>query len=316
MTECDKVIKKGIITRDFLKEEIICGYTVTTKLKKTWAIELDLLYEFKRVCDKYGLRWFACAGTLLGAVRHGGFIPWDDDLDVCMPREDYERLIKLYFCEFKTPYFLQTPYTDKEYCYSFAKLRNSNTSFAVEAFIESTMNQGIFLDIFPLDYSDIKEYLERRKKIVKTIEKCSAFMSRNNKYIKNKHTDKAKEIKFHSSDNIKLYEEIQNIAMSSNKESCAHYSTEIVTIYEPKRKLWPKRCFDNIVQMPFCNCTINVPEGWDELLQIMYGNYMSFPPVEQRGRWHDSQFLNPDLSYLVISEEYIKSLRETSILED
>lgn len=311
MTEYEKVKKKGIVSEDFFKEEIICDYKVSERLKKLWSIELDLLAEFKRVCDKHSLKWYASSGTLLGAIRHGGFIPWDDDLDVCMPREDYDKLTKLYADEFKQPYFLQTPYTDEDYCYSFAKLRNTNTSFAVEAFIESSMNQGIFFDIFPLENSSEQGYRDRRNQIVDTLQKCSAYMSRKNKFVKNKHTELAEKINFKDGDNVKLYEKIQNIATSSNKENCEYRSTEVVTIYAPERKLWPKRCFEKCIEVPFCNTTINVPSGYDEILKITYGEYMKFPPVEKRGVWHDSKFVDVDVSYKIIKQKYLQQLKES-----
>lgn len=112
MTECERLVREGHVTSDFFDEEVICDYKVSSNLKKLWAIEADLLREFVRVCDKYRLRWYAYAGTLLGAIRHSGFIPWDDDIDVCMPREDYDILTKELAGEFKTPYFMQTPYTE------------------------------------------------------------------------------------------------------------------------------------------------------------------------------------------------------------
>ena len=76
----------------FLEKEVRCGYSVTEKAKKIWAVELDLLAEFDRVCRKHDINYQIFAGTLLGAVRHEGFSPWDDDVDVCLLRGDYEKL--------------------------------------------------------------------------------------------------------------------------------------------------------------------------------------------------------------------------------
>lgn len=101
------------LPKGFLEEEVRCGYTVTRKMKEVWAVELDLLKEFKRVCNKYDLKYCADGGTLLGAIRHQGFIPWDDDLDIAMLRKDFEKLNEVAPAEFKKPYFWQTEETDK-----------------------------------------------------------------------------------------------------------------------------------------------------------------------------------------------------------
>ena len=93
------------VPQDFLHEEVRRDYTITAEMKQVWAVQLDLLQELLRVCKENGLRVFADSGTLIGAVREKGFIPWDDDIDVAMPREDYDRLMSL-SAEFRDPYFL------------------------------------------------------------------------------------------------------------------------------------------------------------------------------------------------------------------
>lgn len=310
MTEWQKLIENGFLNEDFFNEEIICDYKVTTELKKIWAIELDLLREFKRVCDKYNLTYYAYAGTLLGAVRHKGFIPWDDDIDVCMPRRDYDLLTKVYADEFKTPYFMQTPYTDSEYSFSFAKIRNVNTCFAAEAFIESPMNQGVFLDIFPLDDSSIDGLFDRREKIMAILKKCSAFMSRNNKYIHNKHSAFAKELSFNKGDNIELYEKIQSVPLE-NKSNLDSLAVEVCTIYSSEKNLWPKEYYKDSMEVPFCNTTIRVPKEYDKVLSVMYKDYMEFPPLEKRGLWHNGVIKDLDRPFDTVRSDYLKKTEIT-----
>lgn len=100
------------LRNDFYNKERICGHVVTEKMKRIWAVQLDLLREFKQICEENGLRYFLWSGTLLGAVRHQGFIPWDDDIDVAMPREDYDRFRSLGRQGLKKPYELQTNEND------------------------------------------------------------------------------------------------------------------------------------------------------------------------------------------------------------
>ena len=100
MTEIERLIEKGVFKESFFEEEYKCDFKVDVVRKKVWAIEIDLLLEFDRVCKKHGLKYFLAFGSLLGAIRHQGFIPWDDDMDVVMPRDDYQKLW-LYAEDFK-----------------------------------------------------------------------------------------------------------------------------------------------------------------------------------------------------------------------
>ena len=111
--------------------------------------QLELLDAFKTFCNAHNLRFYLFGGTLLGAIRHNGFIPWDDDIDVCMPRDDYDKFLKLFNENDK--YYLQTTDTDKYYFYHFAKLMKKNTVYN-EFFTQNLKTQkGIFIDIFPIN---------------------------------------------------------------------------------------------------------------------------------------------------------------------
>ena len=111
------------IPKNFERKEIRCGWTVWPSTKRTWIVEMEMLAELDRICKKYDIKYFAEGGTLLGAVRHGGFIPWDDDVDIAMLREDYDKFCKVAPDEISAPLFFQDCHTDN-IKFLFSRIRN------------------------------------------------------------------------------------------------------------------------------------------------------------------------------------------------
>ena len=136
---------------EFYKEEVRCGYTVNEKTKRVWAVQLEMLDEVERICKANGLKYFADSGTLIGAIRHEGYIPWDDDIDLVMLREDYDKFVQIAPKWLKEDLVLQTVYTEKNYLRGHAQIRNSKTCGCNEEDKKAGYNCGIFIDIFPLD---------------------------------------------------------------------------------------------------------------------------------------------------------------------
>ena len=129
---------------------------IDSEKKRLWAVLLDLLIEFDRVCKKNGIKYMIDGGTLLGAIRHGGFIPWDDDIDVIMLRDQYEKLNAIANKEFAEPYFWQTNITDPDHGRGYARLRNSTTTYIPRFEMDGKKpmfkhNQGALIDIFICD---------------------------------------------------------------------------------------------------------------------------------------------------------------------
>ena len=120
---------------------------ILTRIKNT---EKDILIYFQDICEKYNLKYFAAFGTLLGTIRHGGFIPWDDDIDVAMPRKDYNRFLEIMQREENSRFSLQIPETDSKYHLTFAKLRMKNTKFLEERLVEADAQEGFYIDIFSI----------------------------------------------------------------------------------------------------------------------------------------------------------------------
>ncbi len=292
---------------DFFKEEIRSDFLVTIERKQTWAVGLDLLEHLIEVCNRHNLRYFMAYGTLLGTVRHGGFIPWDDDMDILMPRNDYDKLEE-YKDEFLYPFFLQTPNTDKYFAGSMIKIRNSETAFVDPTYLRKNqrMNMGMSLDIFPLDHTRKGDADEIHEEIIPLTLKCSAYMKHDAILLSD--TDRLQVEQNYDPQSIPadLYKKINDIASRYKNDSNADYLAQFVnTVYDVHRQLWPETYFEETIQLPFEGVMVSVPREYDECLKLTYGNYMELPPVSDRGQWHGRLVFRPDTPYLQAVEEYL-----------
>lgn len=303
MTECERIIKEGIIPETFLLPETRCDFFVDKQRKKIWAVEIDLFLEFARVCKKNDLTFWGDGGTLLGAVRHDGFIPWDDDIDIIMPRKDYNRLMEIGSLEFSHPYFLQNPHTDHHYGYSFAKLRNSNTTCIPRVFVGAGFNHGIHIDIFPLDNIVLDSFEEEKKCIKNHIMKCSSYMKRNNVDLLDERQLENYE-KYITESPCEEYDEIQRICSAYENVYSEYVANCTVTSLKSENQIWRKEWFNKTIYHKFENIMIPMPVSIKERLMAQYGDYMVLPPMENRGFWHPNVIWDPDRPY----EDYIKDV--------
>lgn len=297
MTECERIIKEGGYNDDFLNEEVRDGYLVSKNMKKVWLIELDLLSQFIKLCNKYNLRYWVGFGTLLGAVRHKGFIPWDDDMDVWMPREDYDNLLKYGNSDLRDPYFLQTTLNDDDYYCSFARLRNSNTTGILVSH-RNRCNNGIYMDICPLDGLDKSKLKQKfRSLYIRILNICAhaylyninhSFITRIIHYIL-----RMPFIKFKYKH---LYVKVNKLAKKVTWEHAKQVGIVAFWPYEYRRNCFRKDAFSKYKIMPFENIMVNIPIGYDHILSTLYGKYMNYPPVDSRGNWHNFTF-EPDMDY-------------------
>lgn len=300
MTEIERIVQKGVVTEDFLKEEVRNDFLVTIERKKLWGIILDLFLEFRRVCEKHSLRYYPCYGFLLGAVRHNGYIPWDDDLDVCMPREDYEKFLALSY-EFKHPYFFQIPETDPGYFYGMAKIRNSNTTAITQMFRYQGFNQGIWLSIFPMDNWKLDSGEERFLLIKKHLTDCSTYMRKTNPLLSEKDRQRVKD--YGDKNPWDSYKALNEIASQYRNEK-ADYQLVLCAVYPYLKNVFHTEDFSGVISCRFENVEIPIPIGYDRILKRVYNDYMKFPPVEERGVWHPGIIVDVDKPY----KEYLKDM--------
>lgn len=310
MTECERIIKEGILPESFFEPETICDFYVDQNRKKLWAIELDLLMEIDRVCRKYHLHYFLFFGSLLGAVRHKGFIPWDDDIDIIMPRSDYEELVK-HCQDFHQPYFFQNCFTDKDFFFVHSRLRNSNTAEIQRPFATRDFNHGIFVDILYYDdFPDSKEGEESFNSIVDDIVKISTYMKLDNPYPNLKDYDRIK--KFDGENPFDIFSRIQDKSQKYSNKNTGFVASTAAVVYGYGRCHYHKEDFDSCIMTEFEGYKFPIPSGWDRILRKMYGDYSELPPVSERGGWHGSLWYDTDQSYtkIIKSKDFIDWLKK------
>lgn len=292
-----------------MEEEIIDGHLVSADTKKLWAVEMDIAQKLLEVCEKYNLRIWAEAGTLLGAVRHKGFIPWDDDMDFSMMREDYEKLMEVGPMEFKDPYFFQSFYTDN-FSGGMLKIRRSDTAM-IESDYKShqDLNRGIFVDVFVLDAIPKSEFsfkmefetIKFLRRIIKNRRKLNPANARISAKL------------FHylvkgfcSLIGLNNIEKGIAVLLSSNKiannKEMAMMDFFALEQWSPSKvKRRSISCYDSTIFLPFHQMMLPVPKGFHEVLTSWYGDYLT--PVKGSAL-HDNLIVDCERSY----EEVLKEL--------
>lgn len=247
---------------------------------------LDIALEFKRICDKHGLNYFLIGGTLLGAVRHQGFIPWDDDMDVGMTRAEYEKFLKIAARELDPRFFLQTYQTDPAFAHGFAKIRINDTILMEDYTETSRQHNGIFLDVFP--YDEMPENAFRLKMQYYHF-KCLKWAALGK-------TD------YDFKDKKKRYfgNAMRTLFFFYSKDRCIDRMTKICAKpHDPAPRnvinwfgaykfseYMDAKCTRELTELPFEGHLFKAPADYDMLLKHMYGDYMKLPPVEKRGNQH------------------------------
>lgn len=276
---------------DFFKEEVRSGYRVSEQMKRVWACQLDLLEELLRVCRKYNLKCWADSGTLIGAVRHNGYIPWDDDIDMIMFREDYDKLVAVADKEFRHPYFFQTIYSDVHYNHRHAQLRNSETAAISEKDIRKKYNQGIFIDIFILD-----SFPKTLRQVCSTIRKVKLYRI----FVK-------LAIKFSNylPDNwyrrwrwdVKMFERYEGVLRHLQLSETQYVSC--ISLHF-RQKIRNKDSYAGTEWRKFEHTKIPVPVGYDEILRLDYGDYMTQVQAPTR---HGSLIFDTERDYETVRLE-------------
>ena len=251
---------------------------------------LSMAEYLQNICKENGLKMFLSGGTLLGAVRHKGFIPWDDDIDVHMPRPDYDRLIKI-FKEKENigKYKLLSHELNDKYVYTFAKLVDDDT-LLIEDDIYSGVDMGLYLDIFPIDGlgDDIATAEKQMKKLNKYLVMNYALLvkpwRKKCTFFKNFAIELMRcAVKIYGIN--RLHKKIRKLAKSLPYEQC-EYVGEYIDQVGSNRIVRRSEVYGDSVDMQFEGLKLPAPVGWDKYLTQFYGDYMQLPPEKKRVATH------------------------------
>jgi len=253
-------------------------------LKKLQDIELEILQEIVRICEDQKLTYFLVGGTLLGAIRHKGFIPWDDDLDIAMPRNDYENFLKLCQTKLSPKYYLHCNQTDPDYWLPFAKVRKNGTIFEENPLTSINSHKGIYVDIFPLDNAN------KQKSIIQDVQ--AKITKRLSSLVIHKRGLNVAEprrwrltnilLKILRTTKLQTLTKLQTKVMSYNNNYGSEYYVNLGSNYNYIKQTIPKNIYHPPIKVEFKGTLYNVPHDWAYVLKRIYGDYMKIPPAEKR----------------------------------
>lgn len=300
----------------FFHEEERCGYVVCEKLKRIWAVELDLLSEILRICKKHEIKVQMAFGSLLGAVRHKGFIPWDDDLDVWMTRDEFDRFQVAAGKELRHPYFLQTALSDREYFLPYARLRNSETTAVISDTASPKYNNGIYVDIYILDGLPQTRFMQRIQNATRILLDLVLNVRAHGKPKTDKFHDKlVRRLKilrpFFLIVPFKVWYRLYVKVISWNSASADIFTllSNSTYAYKSRKIRIPRKALEESSEILFEGMwMVPISKDFDAILRGPYGDYMKFPPPELRGKWHEGIIrFEPNMPYREFLEKEVQS---------
>lgn len=264
--------------------------TVENQQKQLKRAMLDVLYETKRICDKHGIKYFLVGGTLIGAVRHQGFIPWDDDVDVGMLREDYERFLQACEVDLDSKYVVSLWNSEPDNPNIYAKIKIKGTTYVERQSAATKQSKEIFIDIFPFDNSpdSVKEAQSHGRSIAfyrrLLAIKCGVdFSGTSSLYKRVLNRGLGLFSRLYSRE--RLYK--KNIELCTKYDSIqTNYIVNACGTYNYMRERNKRKIFETFTELPFESGMFMSFAGYDEYLRSIYGDYMQLPPEDQRTSRH------------------------------
>lgn len=270
----------------------------TYDLRRLQLMQLEILKEVKRVCELHGFDFYIMNGTCLGAVRHHGSIPWDDDIDIGMYAETFDKFVK---CQkdFDSKFFIQTIKTDPQFRTMIARIRLKDTTIIEKEFEDCDINHGVFLDIYPLfgyPSNPVKAQIRSWESLLYRLLLAGGPPKNHGKAAVAAgtliHTCIPSGIK------KKLIRKIHKKLRSEPKNSryvAFLYGMDVHLFHTIK---YERSWFGKPSQLEYESLTLPGPTDWDSYLKIRYNDYMKLPPKEKQNSYHSFEFVDLDNSYL------------------
>lgn len=276
---------------------------------------IDVFRYYMQICKEYNLKWYCGCGTVIGAIRHKGMIPWDDDIDVCMPREEYDKFIEICRKLESNDFELVTPDSDSSYNAFHARLMDKNSTILFWRRYPVVL--GIYIDIFPMDGigSDKKKAEEHYRKYLKNyfcFRECHAHFSLEN--IKYYLTHNQKKRAFSSilfSFNRKWFRDYYLRQIKKIAKTYSWNESKYILTYSPgwgEKEIYLKEWVEETTLTEFEGMQVPVPAKYDEYLRYFYNDYMKLPPVEERNQRHKIDYYN--LNRRETFEEILQHIKE------
>lgn len=296
---------------DFLQEEWRDGFFVDKKRKALWQTELNIIAEIDRICLKYDIGYCVLGGALIGAVRHKGFIPWDDDMDIGMLRDDYNAFISVAEKELSDEFELQEGTRDPNYYDVIIRVRDKKTTGILRRDLGRETNNGIFIEIYPLDSVNPNRFLLKSQlikfRVLNNILHFYCYPDRTT--IKKRMETLVAKFSVNIFGREKIYRRLCKVVSKYNGKGYP-YVDILVTRYNCKY------LYDDIkdrITVPYEYLNLYIPKGYDRCLSTTYGDYMKMPPEEKRIEHHKKVvYYDPfhpytDSSVKKSAEEYFNS---------
>ena len=257
--------------------------TTPLNTKEIQELGIQILEVFHQFCKENQLTYYMAGGTLLGAVRHKGFIPWDDDIDLMMPRPDYEKMIRLFHHD---RYRVDSCETNPDYATPFARVWDTQTFLRWDIVKEIPL--GVFIDIFPIDgYPEDEKICKMHMNVLKFRKAQINSVIRKGYIEGEKYQGVKKYLKYVWRKSANEYARLMNQTGKKYAFSSCDYVGVTTTTAHIFKERNPKTIFQETVYLPFQHLELPAPSGYDVYLKHLYGNYMQLPPPEQRVSTHD-----------------------------